>query len=818
MEDIFENARSCISRNVIELLFSSPGSYWRKNQFITRSPMNPNENLEGFEIEETGLWFDFRTDEGGDLIDLISMSNDIPKLEAAKIIIKEGNGVIPEKNKHSNKKKELPHYKKFDYTDKNILHKIKDYVRQDWQTKLNGIVEKVYIYKDGKGKGYFCTVRFIKDEKKSIKPIYMGKNGKFYNKAPQGIEEYLPYNIEKLKNNNLPVLVVEGEKCADCKVKGYVLLSSYNAKKTNWDCIKDRDVLIWPDFDYKKDDFGNYLPVEKQPGYIKALKYKELLPHAEMLNVYGRFKPGNKKDGWDIADAIEDKLDIIELIKNIGITGGIEVNIDPYSVYLKFIDMQYNKNGLEQINGIFWNYDDIEYYWKKIKKTDLTVHFQKWIFETKLIEMIHVAKKGKPTTFISDSLSYVYRHTSNYFTKNPFKDSAISPYIHHKDGAIEISENDINFISRNDKKPNFFKKLYPIFCFDYGLSEKRFNNFVLEKDCPTFNYFLNGLVPNTIKGDLREKELEVTKNYIAQIFAYALSPLKYDAFVFNIAGNQHTGKTFFMDIIKEFIGHDFILERSMESMENRFATYDLWGSKVFIESDITADKIIPGEFVRKHAGEIRGVTVEQKHEDPIKGVKLSIAMFFVSNYQIKFGSKIEGIERRLCPIPFKNKLYKKDKSLLNKILGKVRKGKESGDFEGKMFNELPGILAFALHGWQDFAKNNYQFVFPSWVKEEKEIWKMESNTIIKYMTVRYKIPNEEDRIDRLRLYENYVDWCKEEGHGSPFGRNNFYKELRNIDYVEEIGMGNSRAFKINMPTEEELQKNLNKEYEDEIPF
>jgi len=34
------------------------------------------------------------------------------------------------------------------------------------------------------------------------------------------------------------------------------------------------------------------------------------------------------------------------------------------------------------------------------------------------------------------------------------------------------------------------------------------------------------------------------------------------------------------------------------------------------------DKTIPDDFIKKYAGEIHGVTVEQKNEDPVKGVKL----------------------------------------------------------------------------------------------------------------------------------------------------------------------------------------------------
>ncbi len=794
MDDVFNVARSHYNRNVIESLFTSPGCHWRGDQFVTLSPLEFVDTIGGFEISEKGIWYDFRSDEGGDLIDLVSQSQYVPKLEAAKIIIKTGDGVIPEKIEQ--KKNELPKYKKFDYDSIEFKKSLKSYVSQDWQRKTNGEAKAIYIYKDGKGKGIFCTVRFIKDGKKTIRPIYMDSAGRFYNKAPQGLDHYLPYGIENLKDNDFPVIIVEGEKCANIDVKKYVLLSAYNTKKTDWSCIKNRDVFIWPDLDCEKDDFGNYKSIIKQPGYIKAMTLKSCITHANIIDVYGKIELGEKKHGWDIVDSIEEGKDVSEFIKSIGIVGAVDVDIIPYQVYLKFIEMEYNRNGLEQINGIFWHYDDIDHYWKKVMRQDLDVNFQSWIFKTKIIDLLHTIKGSKPTTFINDSITYLHRHTSNRYRDNPFKDSAISPYIHHKDGVIEIGHESIKFISRASKDENYFKKLYPIFCFNYGLSEKKFDNFDLERDCPAFNYFIEGIVPRTIKGDLRKEEIETTKNYISQVFAYALSPLKHDAYIFNITGNQHTGKTFFTDIIKEFIGHDFVMERSIEAMESRFATYDLWGTKVYIESDVPADKTIPDDFIKKYAGEVLGVTVEQKHEATVKGIKLSIAMFFVSNYQIKFGNKIEGIERRLCPIPFKNRLLKKDKLLLNKILGRSMKGEESGKYKGKTFNELSGILAFALHGWQQFAENNYTFTFPRWVAHEKENWKMDANTIIKYMSETYKIADRVDRINSLDLYNNYKEWCVDEDH-KPFGRNNFYKEIRRMDYVREIDTIKPHVFVIN---------------------
>lgn len=132
---------------------------------------------------------------------------------------------------------------------------------------------------------------------KSIIPFYW---------TGSGWTEGVPYKSDRplfnlpglLQNPDLPVLVVEGEKCASVKVPGWVVVTwssgASSVNKTDWKPLAERDVTIWPDAD--------------EPGVKAARNILNHLPGAKILDITGRAK------GWDIADAVEEGIDPAEFI------------------------------------------------------------------------------------------------------------------------------------------------------------------------------------------------------------------------------------------------------------------------------------------------------------------------------------------------------------------------------------------------------------------------------------------------------------------------------------------------------------------------
>lgn len=172
---------------------------------------------------------------------------------------------------------------------------------------------KLYTYADQNRKIRCHVCRAEKDgASKNKKMLYLsygtlnGKTG-WHWKAPTG--QRLPYRLENLpRNKEVPVLIVEGEKTADAAVKlfpDYAVLSSMGgsnaADRTDWNCLRGRNVVIWPDHD--------------KPGLQYANKVTSLAYHANACQVRQVQPPLSLPKGWDLADPIPSGHDIKALMK-----------------------------------------------------------------------------------------------------------------------------------------------------------------------------------------------------------------------------------------------------------------------------------------------------------------------------------------------------------------------------------------------------------------------------------------------------------------------------------------------------------------------
>jgi len=289
--DIFKQARDCINPGLIEKLFSNPGAKWIKDEFQTLHPGRADNNIGSFHIKENGQWYDHAIEQGGDLIDLLCQRDNINKLDAAKYIISQSGGIVPDKKKRNEKKKHDPVLP----VPEGAIKKLNELLSSDWYIKNIGPVSGGWEYRNGKGQLLFCVARH-EGKKKKIKPYYYSVRNRWESGNP--LTENIPlYGLSRL--SDLPVLVVEGEKCADVKVDGYTAVTwaggTGQVKKTDWKPLKDKSVTIWPDND--------------EPGFKAALQIKNILPESRILSIE------DKPNKWDIADAVKDGIDCVKFIQ-----------------------------------------------------------------------------------------------------------------------------------------------------------------------------------------------------------------------------------------------------------------------------------------------------------------------------------------------------------------------------------------------------------------------------------------------------------------------------------------------------------------------
>ncbi len=127
---------------------------------------------------------------------------------------------------------------------------------------------------------------------------------------------------------------------------------------------------------------------------------------------------------------------------------------------------------------------------------------------------------------------------------------------------------------------------------------------------------------------------------------------------FILVGQGSNGKSTLLDIIKHFLGEENISSVSLEELEERFKTAELYGklanigddiSSRYMEDNATFKKLVTGETVN----------VERKGKDPFDFNNYS-KLIFSANEIPRINDTSDGLMRRLVIIPFNARFSKDD--------------------------------------------------------------------------------------------------------------------------------------------------------------
>ncbi len=225
-----------------------------------------------------GLWNDFATGEGGDIIDLwaaVHRKNARTEFPEVMASISEWLG--------NNKK-------------------YREYVDEDFEK----FITQSWNYYDENGQVIVKVYRSDPPGKKKVYKPFDVKRGRY---GSPGIRPI--YNIPGILKSD-KIVLVEGEKCAEVLIeKGITAttaMSGANApiEKTDWTPLKGKHIIIWPD----NDEAGN--------KYAKNAEEKLLEIGVESLVVLNI--PQNKTKGWDAADCVEEGINVKEFLASTALT------------------------------------------------------------------------------------------------------------------------------------------------------------------------------------------------------------------------------------------------------------------------------------------------------------------------------------------------------------------------------------------------------------------------------------------------------------------------------------------------------------------
>jgi hypothetical protein len=275
-----------------------PGGKWRGNEYVAGSVQGGAGS--SFSVNKvTGLFADFAADvKGGDLVALFAAIHGLSQVDAAREL--EPDATPGKANGHAKPTAERP-----------ATPAPLDFPEIPSLNGLRPVATHAY-FGPGEAGPLFIVARYKPDgAPKEIRP-FTWRNGSWsFKHYPSPRPLYMLRDL--IARPAAPVLVVEGEGCAD--VAFSVLAPSYcvttwsggaNAtSKTDFTPLHGRDVTIWPDAD--------------EPGRLAAAaiasKLQGKVASLRILNI-----PKTVPEGWDCADALLALVDLADFIGKHAVT------------------------------------------------------------------------------------------------------------------------------------------------------------------------------------------------------------------------------------------------------------------------------------------------------------------------------------------------------------------------------------------------------------------------------------------------------------------------------------------------------------------
>ena len=268
-------------RGVLSYLFPG-GVFQRGNFFVGDIRGNPGDSLV-VEIEgrKAGLWHDFATGEGGDIIGLWAAANgrdtkaEFPAIVADILAWLDGRPRTLHDDRAGGPRRKMPSVDEL------------------------GPVTAKWDYLDEAGRLIACVYRYDPPGGKQFRPWDVTARKA---RAPDPRPLYNRPGIETASD----VVLVEGEKAAAALIgQGLCATTAMNGasapvEKTDWSPLKARRVVVWPDHD--------------EPGWRYALAAAQAVLAAGAAAVSVLNPPADKPEKWDAADAVAEGMDIQSFI------------------------------------------------------------------------------------------------------------------------------------------------------------------------------------------------------------------------------------------------------------------------------------------------------------------------------------------------------------------------------------------------------------------------------------------------------------------------------------------------------------------------
>ncbi len=259
------------------------------------------------------------------------------------------------------------------------------------------------------------------------------------------------------------------------------------------------------------------------------------------------------------------------------------------------------------------------------------------------------------------------------------------------------------------------------------------------------------------------KHKEELINYIQQAIGYSLTGDIREQIFFFCYGTGANGKTTLLNTIAALL-EDYYKACDFSTLlvkeHNSAVSPDLArmaGARFVTASEPEHGKKLAENTIKQLTGGDR-ITAAYKFKDHFEFTPV-LKLWIAANHKLPIRGQDTGIWRRIRLIPFEVTIpeEKQDKTI-----------------PAKLNAELPGILAWAFRGCQDWLKNGLKT--PAIVLAETEKYKTESDIIGDFIAEKC-VKGKDKKIPVKELYSTYLKWCEENSEKFPLKKKTFSATL-----------------------------------------
>jgi len=263
-----------------------------------------------------------------------------------------------------------------------------------------------------------------------------------------------------------------------------------------------------------------------------------------------------------------------------------------------------------------------------------------------------------------------------------------------------------------------------------------------------------------MEGDEKEEKIKILKTYTGYILS---NTMKFHKALFLI-GDGSNGKSTYADTIAMLMGKQATSHISLSDLHKDFGLAELFGKKLNVVEEVAGNKIFDSDIMKKvFSGE--PVQANIKYQ-PMFEFKPQCKFIFALNEMPKINDTTMGTQRRLLTVTFGNDFgLKNDKNVDVNLRGEG----------GKLHNELPGILNWAIEGFKELEKDE-KFISTREHEETMKEFREENSSVDVFISDWFDF-DEHSEIDADDVYILYVSYVRQNG-GMAKKKQTVIKELK----------------------------------------